>query len=453
MKPLAFSLAVLLSLGASRAESQTFTTLVQFTGSGGTTIGQNPIGSLMVSGTTLFGMTSGGNYSFIGLNNVFSVGTNGANYQSLVTFTGTGGAACGEQPYGSLTLVGTSLYGMTNLGGTMGYGNVFSVGTNGTGYQNLVSFSGSGGANIGSCPVGSLTISGTTLYGMTSGLVPPPIGQGPGFVSQTPGNVFSVGTNGTNYQNLLSFTGTGGAAIGRLPQELGSLTLTGTTLYGTTSGGGANNDGVVFSVGVNGSNYRSLVSFTGSGNSGAANGMYSPASLTLSGTTFYGVTFYGGVHGDGNVFSVGVDGTDYHNLLSFTGSGSAGAANGQAPRGSLTISGSRLYGMTAYGGTYGDGNLFSLGADGSGYQDLHDFTGGADGASPFGGLTLSGGTLFGMTYLSGDLSVTNGRQIGGGTIFAYTLPTPEPGTMTLVGCGAAALVSYRWRRMRRRQRR
>ena len=31
------------------------------------------------------------------------------------------------------------------------------------------------------------------------------------------GNIFSVGTNGTNYQNLVSFTGTGGTASGKMP--------------------------------------------------------------------------------------------------------------------------------------------------------------------------------------------------------------------------------------------
>ena len=47
-------------------------------------------------------------------------------------------------------------------------------------------------------------------------------------------------------------------------------------------------------------------------------------------------------------------------LLSFSGS------NGAYPYGSLTLSGGTLYGMTRLGGTNGDGNIFSLNTDGSG---------------------------------------------------------------------------------------
>jgi hypothetical protein len=93
------------------------------------------------------------------------------------------------------------------------------------------------------------------------------------------------------------------------------------------------------------------------------------------------------------------------------------------------------------------GNIFSVGIDGSDYVDLHNFTGGTSGCWPDGDLTLSGGTLFGMT--SGYN--TQYGAINDGTIFALTLPAPvpEPGTLALVGAVAVAVVSYRWRRTRR----
>ena len=96
----------------------------------------------------------------------------------------------------------------------------------------------------------------------------------------------------------------------------------------------------------------------------------------------------------------------------------------------------------------GDGNIFSVGIDGSNYDDLYNFSGGTtDGSVPLGDLTPSGGTLFGMT--------SNGGAHSDGIIFALSVPglVPEPGTLALVGCGAAVLLSYRWRRMRRRKRR
>jgi uncharacterized repeat protein (TIGR03803 family) len=155
--------------------------------------------------------------------------------------------------------------------------------------------------------------------------------------------------------------------------------------------------------------------------------------LILVGAALYGMTYSGGADGLGNIFSVGTDGTNYQSLLSFTG---VGAANGSHPEGSLTLSGTTLYGMTSNGGPYNNGNIFAVGIDGSGYTDLYDFTLGDDGGVPGGDLTLSGGTLFGMT--------SSGGAYGNGTVFALTVP--EPGTLALVACGAAAVAAYGWRR-------
>jgi uncharacterized repeat protein (TIGR03803 family) len=416
-----------LPLGAASANSQTFTVLLQFSGTSGTTIGGNPLGSLTLSGTRLFAMTrtAGSN----GYGNIFSVGSDGTSYQNLVSFTGTSGSASGVDPQGSLMLAGTTLYGMTIAGGANGYGNVFCVGTDGTSYQNLVSFTGTSGSASGWNPLGSLELGGTTIYGMTS------FGGNSSY-----GSIFIVGTSGTNYHNLLSFTGTGGAASGAYPG--GSLASGGTTLYGMTSQGGAGELGNIFSVGTDGTKYQNLVSFTG--NSGTASGVDPQGSLTLGGTTLYGMTLNGGPNGYGNIFSAGTDGTSYRNLASFTGSG--GSAAGFDPYGSLTLNGTVLYGMSEYGGTDSEGNIFSVGIDGSDYQNLYSFSGGTDGAYPEGDLTISGGTLFGMTNAGGA---------GYGTVFEVMLPTPTPesGTLALAGsAAAAALVWYRWRKMRWRRR-
>ncbi len=431
MKRLASAVVICAALRAGNAHAQTFHTLLTFTGTGGTVSGQYPTGSLIASGGTLYGVTQGGGAN--GDGNVFSVGVNGTSYKNLLSFTGSGGMAIGESPVGSLLASGGTLYGMTVEGGAGDWGNVFSVGMNGTNYQNLASFTGTGGTASGDQPYGSLIASGTTLYGMTSGIG----GRGP---DGPYGNVFSVGTNGTNFQNLVSFTGGGGTASGEAPQ--GSLIAIGGTLYGMTTAGGG--DGNVFSVGTNGTNYQSLVYFNGTG--GTASGYQPGGSLIASGSTLYGMTYAGTeLHnvglGYGTIFSVGVNGTNFQSLLSFTGTG--GTASGQNPTASLTLSGTRLYGMTPFGGVYNEGNIFSVGINGSGYEDLYDFTGGTDGGDPYGDLLASGGTLFGMA--------SSGGANGDGTVFALTgvLPTPEPGTLALAGAGATALlVSYRWRRMR-----
>ena len=79
--------------------------------------------------------------------------------------------------------------------------------------------------------------------------------------------------------------------------------------------------------------------------------------------------------------------------------------------------------MTQFGGPDHVGNIFSVGIDGSDYQDLHDFNY-TDWAYPQGDLTLSGGTLFGMTSGGGGAS-------NAGTIVALVIP--EPGTLCLRG--------------------
>ena len=132
-------------------------------GTGGTASGADPFGSLLASGSTLYGMTTDG--PAVGGNcNFFSVGTNGTNFQNLVSFTGTGGTASGRQPYGSLILSSTRLYGMTSAGGVDSVGNIFSVGIDGSGYQDLYDFT---GGTDGANPDGDLLASGGTLFGMT----------------------------------------------------------------------------------------------------------------------------------------------------------------------------------------------------------------------------------------------------------------------------------------------
>ena len=66
------------------------------------------------------------------------------------------------------------------------------------------------------------------------------------------------------------------------------------------------------------------------------NGAYPEAGLTLVGSTLFGTTRGGGDDGLGTVFSMNPDGSDYQVLHSFTGA----ATDGQGPDGNLTLVGS-----------------------------------------------------------------------------------------------------------------
>jgi uncharacterized repeat protein (TIGR03803 family) len=363
-----------------------FNVLHTFTG--GATDGIGPNGSLILSGSTLYGMTNSGGTA--GSGTVFKINTNGTGFSLLHSFAG--GTTDGSNPYDSLTLSGSTLYGMTQTGGTANSGTIFKIGTDGTGFGLLQSFTGTGGAAPGSTPHGSLIIDGSTLYGMTSA-----------GGSSNKGTVFQVGTNGSGYSVVHTFTG--GTTDGSGPN--GSLIQSGTTLYGMTSAGGNfSNDGTVFKVETSGSGFGLLYTFTGS--LSPTDGRTPQGSLLLSGTTLYGMTNRGNIFDEGTVFKIGTNGTGYNRLKSFTTS-----SDGMFPNGSLIQSGSSLYGMTT--GNFGCclGTVFKMATDGTTYNVIHTFdlaSGG--GYGPFGSLIQSGSTFYGMTR----------GGTGSGTIFALTFP-------------------------------
>ena len=121
---------------------------------GGKPDGSLPLGSLVQSGTLLYGMTAAGG-SAGGI--IFSLDITSGAYQSLLTFDGDNGGG----PAGDLLVDGPIIYGMTAGGG--GGGIVFAFNTLSDTETVLHSFDRSDGAN----PDGDLTLVGNTLYGMT----------------------------------------------------------------------------------------------------------------------------------------------------------------------------------------------------------------------------------------------------------------------------------------------
>src|SRR5678815_4117627 len=152
------------------------------------------------------------------------------------------------------------------------------------------------------------------------------------------------------------------------------------------------------SMNTDGTGFTLLHNFSGND---ITDGRAPTGSLTLSGSTLYGTAFVGGSADEGVIFRVNTDGTGYGLLHNFTG----GVSDGAKPFGSLALSGSTLYGTTREGGGSNLGTLFRIGIDGSGFGLLESFGGApADGANPrFGDLALSdnGATLYGMTVVGG----------------------------------------------------
>jgi len=282
----------------------------------------------------------------------------------------------GYLPYGDVVVYNNKIYGMTAGGGASGLGTIFSINTDGTGRILLHSFA--GGVSDGAEPnANNLTLSGTKFYGTT------PMGG-----ASNLGTIFSINTDGTGFTLLKSFIGTDGES------PVGSVTLSGSKLYGTTGTGGASGVGTIFSINTDGTGFALLKSFTGT------DGSSPTGSLTLSGTKLYGMTAAGGASGLGTIFSINTDGTGFALLKSFTGT----TSDGRFPVYSgLTLSGTKLYGMTNRAGSAGSGIIFSINTDGTSFALLHSFSS-ADGTNPKGSLTLSGTKLYGMASGGGDSS-------------------------------------------------
>ncbi|MFC2149636.1 choice-of-anchor tandem repeat GloVer-containing protein [Candidatus Auribacterota bacterium] len=365
----------------------------------GSTNGWLPYGSLTLSGDTLYGMAEHGGSNSDGI--IFSVDTAGDNFTIVYNFTG--GVFSGENPKGSLTLSGGKFYGMTMDGGTSDRGVVFSIDTDGSNYTSLHKFQ--AGLDDGMTPWGDVTLSGDMLYGMT-------FAQG---ISNS-GVIFSMDTAGGNYTLIHNFAG--GNDDGRYPY--GSLKLSDGTLYGMTSQGGDADLGIIFSLAAAGGSFTILHEFTGA----TGDGSYPRDSLILSGSTFYGMTSEGGDSDAGVIFSIDTAGGNYTLIHNFAG----GNDDGQSPYGNLTLSDGMLYGMTRSGGDGNNGVIFSIDTAGSSYTLLHELLGTPDdGRLPYGDLTISGSTLYGMTSAGG--------ATGWGSVLSLELSSgevPEPSTLLLL---------------------
>src|SRR6185503_17155486 len=174
-------------------------------------------------------------------------------------------------------------------------------------------------------------------------------------------------------------------------------------LYGTTQTGGAAGQGILYRMGKDGSNYAVLRSF--SVGILSTDGKTPRAPLLESADGFlYGTTSFGGLSNRGTIFRIGKDGSNYvviHDFLL--------ATNGSVPRDLLEASDGMFYGITTTGGLFNRGTAYRCSRDGSVFEVLHRFEGATDGHAPEGGLIeASDGFIYGTTA---------GNSTNRGTIF------------------------------------
>jgi uncharacterized repeat protein (TIGR03803 family) len=359
--------------------------------------GANPWGSLVIDGSTLDGRTTFGGAENNGV--LFSIGTDGSAFKTLHTFTAGSDNGSGNQPHhDSLTLDKGVLYGTTLKGGSGDNGVVFSIRRDGSGYRPLHVFKGA--PLDGSQSHSDFVVVGDTLYGMTA--------KGG---AHDDGSLFSVRTDGSQYRMLYSFD----APAGDEPHGRLALTSDGASLVGMTRKGGAHGDGVVFRFDPHTSSYQVLHDFAG----GAADGA-TPfhGYLTRVGTVLYGMTTKGGSANAGVAFRIGENGSGFRILHTF----GVTKDDGKETKGSLELRDGYLYGESYKGGPFDDGTVFRIRIDGSDYRQLGYFGGSVTGARPYDNIAIAGdgSKLYGMTGFGGahDPDCTKAY----GTIYSVDVP-------------------------------
>jgi uncharacterized repeat protein (TIGR03803 family) len=397
-----------------------FTTLTAFSDTGGD--GVTPTCALVQgSNGTLYGATSEGGYDgTTGAGTVFKLNPDGSGYTILVNLppsldTGTtAGNAVNVILGNDGVLYGTAEFnGGANQGEMDNQGEVFKLNTDGSGFMVLHPFAG-GAAGDGSYPVAPLVQgSDGMLYGTTEQ------GGDSGY-----GTVFKLDTNGGSYQVIYDLSvepaTNGGLPTAALIQGSDGM------LYGTTTDYGTNNYGTAFKLTTNGDDFTVIHAF-GAGEDGEE-----PQAALVQGKDgfLYGTTPYGGTNEQGMVFKVSTDGSVYADLYDF--SGFSPDTSGAAPYAPL-IQGNdgALYGSATEGGGGGDGDgtVFKLGTNGSNFTVLYTFPPPyTNGVGPVAAL-LQGknGAFYGMSKTGGDF--------GYGTIFALQLPalyiSQSGGTVTV----------------------
>jgi uncharacterized repeat protein (TIGR03803 family) len=262
---------------------------------GGESDGSGPVGGLVRdSSGNLYGTTSGGGDGACqgGCGTVFML-TSALVEKVLYEFQG-GTDALG--PIAGLVRDSAgNLYGATTGGGLYGGGTVFVVSSAGE-ETVLVNFNPSD-PTYGYYPYGSLAMESGNLYGTTLFGASASCGKGDGC-----GAVFELAA-GNSLTLVHAFAG--GSADGSSPFA-GVVVDAKGDLYGTTTGGGADEEGAVFEIEAGGTTEKLLVSLNGT-----TDGLDPYATLALDtkgdlyGTTFFGGSAKcGGGQGCGTVFEV-----------------------------------------------------------------------------------------------------------------------------------------------------
>lgn len=294
--------------------------------------------------------------------------------------------ANGINPHGSLVVLSGKLYGMTVLGGANGRGVIFEWDPVSNIYTKKYDFDGLSGSN----PYGSLLLKEGKFYGMTHS----------GGTNDL-GVIFEWDPLSNNYTKKHDFDGITGS------NPYGDMVIKDGKFYGMTYSGGSSNNGIIFEWEPVANNYSVKITFLGSGASIGANPY---GSLVLANGKFYGMTLKGGTNDFGDIFEWDPITNIYTKRFDFGGGTSSSNTDGADPYGNLLFKDGKFYGMASRqgGGRWSRGLLFEWNPVTDVYSKKYVYELSPDedksynGANPRGSLVVSGGKIYGMTSYGGS---------------------------------------------------
>ncbi len=326
----------------------------------------------------MYGTTTNGGTDGVG--SIFRISPLG-NYQVIYSFPalpqGTGGElgpspTNGSSPSGPLAAVGNVIYGTTQLGGFQNRGVLYSFDISTKTFTLLHQFrehhadTATGAVTDGTYVVGTVEVGGE---GTSSGVY-----------------YYNIATGTTKVKN---FEDAFGKAMTFAPPV-----KWGNAFVGTTTTGGVNNGGTIYSFVPNTEEGTLTILHEFSGIGADAN----PLTVSVINDVLYGVT--GSLMGNsGELFSVTMDTSSAlpnFSILHLFGIDPDASVPMSAPVVVNTPAGQKLIGLLSSGGAFGFGAVYTASLDGSNYSILHNFNGTDSGTSTNGLVRGEDGNLYGI---------------------------------------------------------
>ncbi len=250
-------------------------------------------------------------------------------------------------------------YGTTLFGGSNKSGVIYRVRPDGTDYRVLYHFGplppvGANNVSRPVYPVGRLLEADDgRLYGVAANA-----GASYG------GALFRIDKSGENFRTLRTYPIT---ATQPTNPVAGLIQGSDGWLYGTTTEGGATTRATIFRMGLEGNDYQ-VIHTIGSG-AGEPRGTFNPLFEGSDGF-LYGTSRSGGATNNGTIFKLKKDGSEFSVIRSF----SLPDGDGHSPWGGV-IEGSDgfFYGTVEYGGSNTGGGVYRIARDGSDYAMICSF--------------------------------------------------------------------------------